>query len=300
MRNKEFTYYFILYREHNVLGAISNDIIRRAMGVSIYRRTFVLLIECTDAFGTYVKNYLNNYDVEVCICSLSNAISKIHFSDSDLVVTHTWPTTMYAVVNTLEIRNLALIEEIPPLFDRFDKEFSTCAGLKRGLVDKILTNKLVIRALLIRYRRAVKAANFYVAISEIEELVIKKYYGLHANLTSYNPVDDRFFRYVQNERDSIIVFGSLEDKVGIINYILGSGELGINKIINVNPNVGESDITFPGTTINVLENYNFEDISEYYRRSYLSITSEYRGSFELYIAHYVLPHVFLTPCDIVF
>ena len=113
-------------------------------------------------------------------------------------------------------------------------------------------------------------------------------------------MDDRFFRYVQSERDSIIVFGSLEDKVGIINYILGYRELGINKIINVNPGAKESDFTFPGTTINVLENYSFEDISEYYRRSYLSITSEYRGSFELYIAQYVLPHVFLTPCDIVF
>jgi hypothetical protein len=153
--------------------------------------------------------------------------------------------------------------------------------IKRKLVDRILTKRLVMKLLLNKYIRSVRKASLYVAISDIEHDLIVRHYGLKLSFTLYDPVDERFFKYVQSERHSIIVFGDLKDKINIIKILLGHRELKLYEIININPSMKKEQITFPGMNIKVLENYNFKDIEECYKRAYISIISEYKGTFEL-------------------
>ncbi|MHB8560213.1 MAG: glycosyltransferase family protein [Thermoplasmataceae archaeon] len=281
MQRPKPVYYFLLYREYQTLGAISNDIIRRAMGVAIYGDTTIVLIECSKEFQVHVRDYTKGSSLKVLCLSLDEAKILFTTDKGNVVITHTWPQTLYASAHHFEQSYLILIEEIAPLWDRLPKPMPGYSAIKRKLVDRILTRRSVMALLLNRYRRAVRKASLYVAISDIESDLIIRHYGLKPNFTSYEPVDDRFFKYVQSERHSIIVFGDMKDKISIIKILLDQRELKLNEIINFNPSMKKEEITFPGVNITVIENYSFEDIEECYKRTYISITSEYKGSFEL-------------------
>ena len=57
--NLSFT--FVLFREYQIFGAISHDILRRAIGVSMFRGTTIVLVECTEEFVKHAQEYCNQY-----------------------------------------------------------------------------------------------------------------------------------------------------------------------------------------------------------------------------------------------
>lgn len=281
MQRQELAYYFLLYREYKINGAIPNDIIRRAMGVALYRKAVLVLIECTVEFQAHARDYASGSPLEILCLFMAEAKFLLAKDKGNVVITHTWPGTLYAISHHFKRSNLIFIEEALPLSDRLAKQMPGYSLIERKLVDRILTRRLVMKLLLNRYKRALRKASLYVAISDIESDLIIRHYGLKPNFTSYEPVDDRFFKYVQNQRNSIIVFGDMWDKISVIRIILNQRELKINEIININPGMKREDIAYPGVNITVLKNYSFEDIREYYKRAYVSIISEYKGAFEL-------------------
>jgi len=281
MQRQELDYYFILYREYQTNNAIANDIIRRAMGVSLYRNAVLVLIECSVEFQVHARDYASGSPLEILCLSMAEAKFLLAKDKGNVVITHTWPDTLYACSHHFKRSYLVFIEEVPPLFDRLPKPMPGYSLIERKLVDGIITRGVVMKLLLNRYKRALRKASLYVAISDIESDLIILHYGLKPSFTSYEPVDDRFFKYVQNQRNSIIIFGDMRDKINIIKIILNQRELRISEIVNINPGMKRQDITFPGLNITVLKNYSFEEIREYYKRAYVSITSEYKGSFEL-------------------
>ena len=273
-----YEYDFILYRETLVFGAISSDILRRASGVSKYRKTRLFLVECLEEFSNYAKNYTATYDLEILLVQSLQEIKYIILKNgiaNQIIVTHTWPTTLFSAVPVFRYTNLVLIEDLLPLSDRLP------SGIKnQRYIDRILTKKVSIRMITFRYRRAIHFAKVYFAISDSQEYVMKKYYGLQSDDVVYAPVDDRFFHYSESERTSLMVFGTPDkDVIRCVFNSVGSGK--IKEIIIVNSDLSPADVSVSDVKITKIRNYTFQEISDIYRRTLLSITCESRGSFEL-------------------
>lgn len=273
-----FEYVFILYKETDVHGAISNDILRRAIGVSKYREVRLLLIGCSEEYVNHARCYLVQCSVNILgVYNIREAYETIlkRNPNESILVTHSWPDTLFCLVPPFKSLNLVLIEEVPPLFDRLPTE-----NRKRSYKDRILSNKTVIRIITFRYRRYVMAAKMYVAISDFEKDVLEKYYSLSPDMIVYEPVDERFFSYTESERASLMVFGNPRKEV-IKCIIYAIGQRCIKEIILVNSNLDLSNYFAYGVRISEIHNYNFLEIKEMYRRTLLSVTDESRGSFEL-------------------
>lgn len=271
-----YSYNFVLYKEHLVYSAISNDIVRRAMGVSLYCPCRLILIECEKRFVNHVLEYVADSPLEIVQTTLDKVNSRLKCKDREIIITHTWPNTLFIAVDIFKACILVLIEEIPPLFDRFPKSDN-----KQTLMNKFLTWNPILKSITRKYRRAIHRAKIYVAISELEAELIEDHYCLRSDLTSYDPVDNRFFYYTENERNAIMVFGNAPTYSGIINKIISSGLFNINEIICVNPENMEAKITFLGLKMTTIKHYTFKEIMQCYARTAISITSENRGSYEL-------------------
>ena len=271
-------YNFILYRETLVLGAISNDILRRAMGASKYRKTRLFLVKCSEEFSDHARNYTATYDLEILVVQYLQEVKDTLLKkgiNNQIIVTHTWPTTLFSVVPLFRDQNLLLIEEIPPLFDRLPSDLRD-----RDYRDRILSTKPAIRMVTLRYRRAVKAAKMYVSISVYEKNVLGKYYDLQSDEVVYEPVDERYFVYKESERESLMVFGNPnEDAIRCIMNSVGHDR--IKEIILINSRLGLSEGFASDIKITEIRNYTFQEIQDLYRRALLSINDESRGSFEL-------------------
>lgn len=276
MKKKKYSYNFVLYKEHLVYGAISHDIVRRAMGVSIYRPCRITLIGCEKKFVDHLLEYVADSPIEIIQTTPDIGGSNIKCKDGEIIITHTWMDTLFMTVNIYNNCILVLIENTLPLSDRFPK-----LDKKQKLTDKFLTWNPILKGITRKYRKAIRRANIYVAISDIQAELIKKYYSLMPDLTSYAPVDNRIFYYTENERNAIMIFGNAAPHCGIINEIINSGLFQINEIICVNPQDIEPNIIFPGLKITTIKHYTFEEIRQCYARTIISITSENRGSFEL-------------------
>ena len=273
-----YEYNFILYRETLVLSAISNDIIRRAMGVSRYRKTRLFLVKCSEEFCDHAKNYATTYDLEIYMVKFLREVKEILLKegiDNQMIVTHTWPATLFSVVPIFQDRNLILIEEVPPLFDRLPSKIRD-----QGYLDRFLTTKAAIRMINSRYMKTVKAAKMYLSISDYEKIVLEKYYGLKPDGVVYEPVDDRYFEYTRSERKSLIIFGN-PDRNAIRCIMNSVGTENIKEIIQVNSSLNLLEDFASGVKITEIHNYTFLEIQGLYRRAALSITDESRGSFEL-------------------
>ena len=271
-------YNFILYGETLVLGAISNDILRRAMGVSKYRKTRLFLVECSEGFSDHARNFTATYDLEIFVVQYLQEVKDTLLKkgiNNQVIVTHTWPTTLFSVVPLFRDQNLLLIEEVPPLFDRLPSDIRD-----HDYRDCILSTKAAIRAVTLRYRKAVKASKMYVSISDYEKNVLEKYYDLQSDEVSYDPVDERYFVYTEFERRSLMVFGNPNENA--IRCIMNSvGHDRIREIILINSRLSLSESFAPDIKITEIRNYTFQEIQGLYRRALLSITDESRGSFEL-------------------
>lgn len=276
MKEIEYSYNFVLYKEYLIYNAIGNDIVRRAMGISIYRSCRLTLIDCEKKFVDHVLDYVADYPIEIVQTTLDKVKSSLKCKDGDIIITHTWPDTLFKAVNIFKDCILVLIEEVPPLYDRFPR-----LNNKQTLLNKFLTWNPILKVITGRYRRAIHSGGIYVAISDIEADVIKGAYDLKPDIISYDPVDDRYFNYVENERNAIMTFGSGATYSGIIDKIIKSGLFDINEIICVNIENLETKMTIPGLKITTIKNYTFEEIRQCYARTAISITAENRGSFEL-------------------
>ena len=273
-----YEYNFILYRETFVLGAIPNDILRRAMGVSKYRKTRLFLVECSEKFSDHARNYTATHQLEILVV---HSLQDVKYTtskkgaDYQIIVTHTWPNTLFSVVPLFRDQNLILIEEVPLLFDRLPSDIRG-----RDIWDHILSTKVAIRMVTFRYRKAVKAAKMYVSISNYEKNVLEKYYDLQSDEVVYNSVDERYFVYTESERTSLMVFGD-PDQNAVRCAINSVGNNRIKEIILINSSLSLSESFASGIKITKIRNYSFQEIQGLYRRTLLSIIDESRGSFEL-------------------
>ena len=246
------------------------------MGVSLYSPCRLILIECEKTFVDHVSGYVADSPLQIVQTTLDKVNSRLKCKDMEIIITHTWPDTLFIAVDIFKACILVLIEEIPPLYDRFPKSDN-----KQTLMNKFLTWNPILKSITRKYGRAIHRAKIYVAISEVEAELIRNHYGLEPDLTSYNPVDNRFFHYTEKERNAIMVFGNAPTYSGIINKIISSGLFNINEIICVNPeNMGDK-ITFLGLKMTIIKYYTFKEIMQCYARTAISITFENRGSFEL-------------------
>lgn len=273
-----YEYNFILYKEIFVFGAISNDILRRAMGVSKYRKTRLFLINCSKEFSHHAKSYVDSHLLEIfTVKSAKEANGVLLKNDGgiQLIVTHTWPSTLYVVVSKFQEQNLILIEEVPPLFDRLPSMIRA-----RSLMDRILSTEVALRAITYRYRKAIKSAKKYIAISDYERKVLEKYYYLYPNDIVYEPVDNRYFVYAESERKSMLIFGNPDNKV--IRCVINSiGSENIKEIIQINSGLNLFHTYDSNIKITSINHYNFLEMQSLYRKSAVSITDESRGTFEL-------------------
>jgi len=244
------------------------------MGLSKYVKVKILLISCTHKYIEYVKEYCEGYNIKIETMEY-NKVNKIDCINN-ILITHSWPETLYNVSRIFDIKNLIIIEEVPPLYDRFKKPF-----VKQLMRNKILTFPIILRFLIFKYRKALKKVYDYIAISDEEDKFIKNYYKLKPNFISYEPIDNRFFQYNElSKRDSIIVFGNLcnyNKFINILNKILRY--IDIKKIICINSNNENKYIN--NIPVYNIPKYRLKDIQDIYSRALISITMETKGSFEL-------------------
>lgn len=271
-------YNFILHEETLVFGAISNDILRRAIGVSNYRKTRLFLVNCSEQFVDHARDYTAPYLVNI---HTVNTIEQVHEYllkkdiSEQILVTHTWPSTLYAIVPKFKEWNLVLIDEALPLCDRLPSYIGN-----RRYIDRILSTKIALRTITHRYRKTVMSAKMYIAISEYERMVLEKYYGLHADAAIYAPVDDRYFFFSESDRKSIIVFGNPNKDA--INCVINSiAPRNIEEIILVNSDLSLSEDFIPGINTTHIQHYTFKELQSLYGKAVVSITDESRGLFEL-------------------
>ena len=271
---KKNNFIFILYKEGSIYDAIPNDILRRAMGMSKYVKVKILLISCIYKYIEYVKEYCEGYNIEIEAKEL-NKVNKIDYINNTFI-THSWPETLYNVSSIFNIKNLIIIEEVPPLYDRLKKQ-----SVKQLMRNRILTFPTMLRFLTLKYRKTLKKAHYYVAISDEEYTVLNNYYKLKPNFISYEPIDTRFFQYSRfSKRDSIIVFGNIcnyDRFINILNKILKY--IDIKRIICIN-STNDNKYISNIPTYNISK-YKLKDIQNIYSSALFSITMENRGSFEL-------------------
>jgi hypothetical protein len=240
------------------------------MGVSLYRSCRCFLVECSQAFVDHALSYVKGYEVEIIV-------TKMYTDTGNILVTHTWHQTLYWVSKIHAGNRLVLIDISPSLYDRLPME-----NVKRNIINKVLTSKLILKSITHRYRKAVSLAKIHVSISDLQEKVIKRYFGLEPSFVSYPPIDNRFFNYTHSKRNAIMIFGSIANNVEIIQSILEADTLGvIEEIISINSPNDMDELPYSGRKLTILRHYSFLDIKECYNRTFLSITSENRGAFEL-------------------
>ena len=272
-RTENVSFIFVLFREYKILGAISNDILRRAIGVSMFRDTTIVLIECTEEFVKHAQEYCNGFNIKFLISSLDKLIDyNFH---NNFIITHTWPQTMYSVSKIFGIRNLILIEEIVPLFDRFKKPYEN-----QTLKNRILTLRPILKIITIKYRMYINRSKMYIAISNDERDILIRKYSLKPNFVSYEAIDNRVFKYnTESIRDSLLVFNNLQYDIQFVQIIDRCREIGISKIICVGGKKPPKTLDY--ITIEYIESYTFRQITEIYSHAMLAITNEAKGSFEL-------------------
>lgn len=269
--NLSFT--FVLFREYQIFGAISHDILRRAIGVSMFRGTTIVLVECTEEFVKHAQEYCNDFNIKFIISSFDELIDYNFYNN--IIITHTWSQTMYSVSKIFGIKNLILIEEVVPLSDRFKKP---C--IDQTLKNRILTLGPILKVITIKYRRYIRKSMKYIAISDDQKNLLIKRYSLIPSFVSYDPIDKRFFKYKeQSTRNSLLVFNNLQYDHQFMNIIDRCRKIGVSKIICIG---GEKPSTIlNGMTIEHIESYTFTEITEIYSSAMLAITNEAKGSFEL-------------------
>ena len=271
MDSIENTITFVLFKEYKIYGAISNDILRRAIGASIFANTTLLLIKCTREFVLTAIEYCRDFNVKIIDCLDINEC-KFH---SDYIVTHTWPETLYSVSEIFGIENLILIEETIPLIDRFKKPH-----IKQSFKDMILTTNPMLKIITKKYRKYIKHARKYVAISNDQAGILVNRYSVTPNFISYDPIDTRFFKYEENSlRDSLLVFNNLWNSPQFTKIVDSCKGIGVSNIICIGGNKVADSLN--GLKIEYIESYTFKEISEIYSRAMLTITDEANGSFEL-------------------
>ncbi len=272
--SKKNNFIFILYKERVIYNAITNDILRRAMGMSKYVKVKILLISCTYKYIEYVKEYCEGYNIEIEAKEYSK-INKIDYINNTLI-THSWPETLYNVSNIFNIKDLTIIEEVPPLYDRLKKLY-----VKQLVRNRILTFPIILRFLTFKYRKTIKQAHHYIAISDEEYKVLNNYYKLKPSFISYDPIDTRFLQYnMLSRRDSIILFGNMcnyNNFINILNRILEY--IDIKRIICMNSTNENKYIN--NIPIYTISSYKWKDIRDIYSSALFSITMETKGSFEL-------------------
>lgn len=262
---------FVLFKEHEIYGAIGNDILRRAMGVSIFVDTTIVLIKCTKEFVKHTYDYCNGFNIKI-IDSLD--INELEFY-SNYIITHTWPKNLYSVSKIYGINNLILIEEMVPLIDRFKKEH-----IKQSFIDRMLTTKIISIIITVKYRKYIKKAKKYVAISDDQANILINRYSIHPDFISYDPIDKCFFKYSDNhQRDSLLVFNDLQNSPKFSEIIDICKNIGITRVVCIGGK--KCDDSLQGIKIQYVKSYTFEEISGIYFSACLAITSEAKGSFEL-------------------
>jgi len=262
---------FVLYKEYKIYGAISNDILRRAIGLSIFADTTVLLINCTKEFVLHAIEYCRDSKVKIVEC-LNIDECKIN---SDFIVTHTWPETLYAVSEIFDIKSLILIEETVPLIDRLKKPH-----IKQSFKNRILTTNIVLKIITKRYRKYIKYARKYVAISNDQADILKNIYLINPNFISYAPIDNRYFKYEKNNnRDSLLLFNDIQNSPQFAKIVDICKNIGVSNIICLGGN--ETLNSLNGIKIEYIKSYTFKQISEIYSRTIVTVTDEPKGSFEL-------------------
>ena len=169
----------MLFKEHEICCAIGNDIWRKAPGVPIFVYKTIVLIKCTKEFVKHTYDYCNGFNIKI-IDSLD--INELEFY-SNYIITHTWPKNLYSVSKIYGINNLILIEELVPLIGRFKKE-----QIKQCLKNGMLTTKIISIFITVTYRRNIKKARKYVAISDDRVNVLIKGYSINHDFISYDSI----------------------------------------------------------------------------------------------------------------
>lgn len=270
---KDTSFIFLLFQEYKKYGAIGNDMLNRAIGLSLFADTTILLIECSPEFVKHVHEYCLGYKIKIINSKVEELINK-NFTNN-IIITHTWPKTLYFASKIFGIKNLILIEELLPLSDRLKKPH-----IKQTLKNKILTFKPVLRIITAKYRRTIKRAKKYIVISDEQYNTCIKYYSLNPDFISYDPIASRFFNYKENPiRNSVLVFNNLCNNPEFIKIVEYLEIIGTSKIICIGTKKINKNLN--NIKIECIESYKFQDISKIYEGALICITDEYRGSFEL-------------------
>lgn len=273
--DKNTTFRFVLYKEKLIYGAIANDILRRAYGLSHYQKVIVMLIDCSNDFEAHARRYMPELNIETLNEQEVKQARRKYLDD--IIITHTWPDTLFKIRELFPNSHIILIEEIPPLFDRIPDSRS-----HQPLLNRIMTSRPTLHILTRRYRKAILNADAYVAISDYEAEVLINKYGWHAHFTAYEPVDTRYFRFVDGNRNSILVFGSVKENQKIIKAIVDSGAFpNLSEVYELLSGKDTLKEHVCGLKVNHLDSYDFETISKLYERAVISIVPEWKGSFEL-------------------
>ena len=88
---KDTSFIFLLFKEYKKYGAIGNDMLNRAIGLSLFADTTILLIECSPEFVKHVHEYCLGYKIKIINSKVEELINK-NFTNN-IIITHTWPKT---------------------------------------------------------------------------------------------------------------------------------------------------------------------------------------------------------------
>ncbi len=275
VRYQDMKFDFLLFGEYIIYGAIANDIIRRSMGISKYCKTRLLLIDCSDDFILHAKEMTSESDVQVVEMNSQDFRDSIIEKQSDIMVTHTWPETLKFISSIPDLlKRTVLIDESPPLYDRFPKDIP----YPRTLRDRVLSFKPARTIISRKYKRALKHALARVAISDVHAKVVKKFYGIEMDFVSYDPILSMQFHYTESVRKNIVVFNAKnEDVVKIVELVKLINQFTNGNIILMNSEI-DVNIQYPHEK---KDHYSNSELSETLASAYIAIIPERKGAFEL-------------------
>jgi glycosyltransferase involved in cell wall biosynthesis len=275
-------YQFALYREQHSDAAICAVMARRAAGTAAYAPTTMHLIDCSKQFEEYYRTYLTGFGVTVRTCRrVSPDVREFGPEHDSIVITHSWPATLYGVSKMLKGKfKLAVIEQIPPLYDRFKSEVNPSPTAW----DKLLTWKPVRNLLTARYRSAVREATIYIANSPREAEVLERYYGLKVNFVSPDPYDSACFSFnPRAKRSRLVVFAPSgsprfsSDQVQLLRGVCHARDLALMG------NFGEDGTKIARGAFNSVEihaHYDHPTLAKVLSEALLAFVPERKGSFE--------------------
>lgn len=205
-----YSFHYMLYGENNIKAAIPADIVRRAMGTAPFATSYLHLVDCSREFVDHYSQILSATKVETIVESASDIRKSnfLHEYDNPVLITHNWPKTLYAITRLIKSRfPSVIIDEVPPLFDRFPKPFD----YKPSLFDKVLTNHIILNLLMLRYKANVKTHTIYAPNSPNSAALLRSTYGIKHHFVTYAPVDPEVFFFKQNDNRSDLLLYAPSD-----------------------------------------------------------------------------------------